>query len=145
MGNSHKNLLLRNHWANCKIKFGCGGHLGLCSGLPDTILEEDHPRIISAKFGWDWLSSFRGEDFFLFHPLFSIFSVVTILVGSQDHRTQFLKGATQGSFHQSLVAIGPVVSEELCRNDPCVVPFQNCVRHFIPPTKMASTAELNLT
>jgi hypothetical protein len=27
-------------------------------------LEEDHPRIISAKFGWDWLSSFRGEDFF---------------------------------------------------------------------------------
>jgi hypothetical protein len=25
-------------------------------------LEEDHPRIISAKFGWDWLSSFRGES-----------------------------------------------------------------------------------
>jgi hypothetical protein len=24
----------------------------------------DHPRIISAKFGWDWLSSFRGEDFY---------------------------------------------------------------------------------
>jgi hypothetical protein len=28
-------------------------------------LKGDHPRIISAKFGWDWLSSFRGEDFFL--------------------------------------------------------------------------------
>jgi thermostable 8-oxoguanine DNA glycosylase len=28
--------------------------------------------IISAKFGWDWLSSFRGEDFFLISsPLFS--------------------------------------------------------------------------
>jgi hypothetical protein len=26
-----------------------------------------------------------------------------------------------------------------------VVPFQNCVRHFRPPTKMAATAELNLT
>jgi hypothetical protein len=26
-------------------------------------LKGDHPRIISAKFGWDWLSSFRGEDF----------------------------------------------------------------------------------
>jgi hypothetical protein len=40
--------------------------------LPDTILEEDHPRITSAKFGWDWLSSFRGEDFFLISsPLFS--------------------------------------------------------------------------
>jgi hypothetical protein len=28
------------------------------------------------------------------------------------YRTQFWKGAIQGSFHQSLVAIGPVVSEE---------------------------------
>jgi hypothetical protein len=39
--------------------------------MPDTILEEDHPRIISAEFGWDWLSNFRGEDFFKFHPPFS--------------------------------------------------------------------------
>jgi hypothetical protein len=31
--------------------------------MPDTILEENHPRIISAKFGCDWLSSFTGEDF----------------------------------------------------------------------------------
>ena len=39
--------------------------------MPDTILEEDHPRIISTKFGWDWLSSFRGEDFSLISsPLF---------------------------------------------------------------------------
>jgi hypothetical protein len=28
-------------------------------------LKEDHLRIISAKFDWDWLSSYRGEDFFL--------------------------------------------------------------------------------
>jgi hypothetical protein len=45
-------------------------------------------------------------------PLFSIFSLTAILVGSRDHRTQFWKGAIQGPFHQSLVAIGPVVSEE---------------------------------
>jgi hypothetical protein len=45
-------------------------------------------------------------------PLFSISSLVAILVGSLDHRTQFWKGAIQGPFHQSLVAIGPVVSEE---------------------------------
>ena len=45
-------------------------------------------------------------------PLFSIFSFVAILVGSLDHRTQFWKGAIQGPFHQSLVAIGPVVFEE---------------------------------
>jgi hypothetical protein len=32
-------------------EFGCGGHLGRCSEMQDTFLEEDHPRIISAKFG----------------------------------------------------------------------------------------------
>jgi acid phosphatase class B len=36
--------------------------------MPDIILEGDHPRIISVKFGWDWLCSFRGEDFIKFHP-----------------------------------------------------------------------------
>jgi hypothetical protein len=41
--------------------------------MPDTILEGDHPRIISAKFGWDWLSSFRGEDFSIFHLPFCLF------------------------------------------------------------------------
>jgi hypothetical protein len=30
-------------------------------------------------------------------------------------------------------------------NDSWVVPFQNCVWHFKPPTKMATTAELDLT
>jgi hypothetical protein len=45
-------------------------------------------------------------------PVFSIFSLATTLVGSRDHLTQFWKGAIQGPFHQSLAAIGPVVSEE---------------------------------
>jgi hypothetical protein len=81
--------------------------------MPDIILEGDHPRINSAKFGSDWLSSFRGEDFLkISSPLFSISSLAAILVGSRDHRTHFWKGAIQGLFHQSLVAIGPVVSEE---------------------------------
>ena len=35
-----------------------------------------------------------------------------IMVVGLKCRTQFWKGATQGSFHQSLVAIGAVVSEE---------------------------------
>jgi hypothetical protein len=34
----------------CK-HFELGGHLGWKSGSPDTILEGDHSRIISAKFG----------------------------------------------------------------------------------------------
>jgi hypothetical protein len=39
--------------------------------------------------------------------------LAAILVGSRDHRTNFWKGAIQGLFHQSLVAIDPVVSEKL--------------------------------
>ena len=94
--------------------FGCGSRLGRRSEMPDTILEGDHQRIMSAKFGWDWLSSFRGEDSFkISSPLFSIFSLVAILVGSRDHRIQIWKGAIQGSFHQSVVAIGPVDFEEM--------------------------------
>jgi hypothetical protein len=38
--------------------------------------------------------------------------VPAIFVRSRDHRTQFWKEAIQGPFHQSLVAIGSVVSEE---------------------------------
>jgi hypothetical protein len=38
--------------------------------------------------------------------------LAAILVGSRDHRTHFWKGATQGSFQQSFVEIGSVVSEE---------------------------------
>ena len=49
------------------------------------------------------------------NPPFSIFSLTTILVGSRDHRTQFWKGAIQEPFHQSLVQIGPVASEELIK------------------------------
>jgi len=36
----------------------------------DIILEGDHPRIISAKFGWDWLSSYRRRIFLIASPLF---------------------------------------------------------------------------
>jgi hypothetical protein len=31
----------------------------------------DHPRFISAKFDWDWHSSFREEFFLISSPLFS--------------------------------------------------------------------------
>ena len=44
MGNSQRVLV--------KLSLAvAGGHLGRRSGMPDTILEGDHPRIISAKFG----------------------------------------------------------------------------------------------
>ena len=101
------------------------GHLGQRAKPPDAFLEENHPMTISSQF---WKGTTQGsfqQSFveigsvvseekisFKFHPLFSIFSLVAILVGSQDHRTQFWKGATQGSFQQSFVEIGSVVSEE---------------------------------
>ena len=61
-----------------------------------------------------WASELEEEKiFFKLHPpFFLFFSLVAILVGSRDHWTQFWKGATHRLFHQSLVAIGPVVSEE---------------------------------
>jgi hypothetical protein len=54
--------------------FFFNGHLGYRSELTDTNLKGDHLRIISAKFGWDWLSSFRGEDFFLIPSPFFLIS-----------------------------------------------------------------------
>ena len=59
-----------------------------------------------------WLTLKQQWTIKILSPLFSILSLAAILVGSRDHRTQFWKGAIQGPFHQSLVAIGPVVSEE---------------------------------
>jgi hypothetical protein len=59
-----------------------------------------------------WLTLKQQWTIKISSSLFSIFSLAAILVGSRDHWTQFWKGAIQGPFHQSLVAIGPVVSEE---------------------------------
>jgi hypothetical protein len=115
--------------------FGNRSHVEWRVVLSDTILKRDHPRTIPAKFALIWFSGFRGEDLnVIFYqnmpnlhnryksaerkispPLFSIFSLVVILVGSRDHRTQFWKGAIQGPFHQSLVQIGLVASEELIK------------------------------
>ena len=60
-------LKIEQFWPFEEISiFSNGGHLGNKTVLTDTILKGDHPRIISAKFGWDWLSRFRGEDFYFF-------------------------------------------------------------------------------
>ena len=64
--------------------------------MSDTNMEGDHPSIISTKFGWDWLNSFRGEDFFLILSLlFSLFSLAAILVENRDHRTQLWRGPSK--------------------------------------------------
>jgi hypothetical protein len=56
---------------------------------------------------------------------------MAILVGSLDHRTQFWKGAIQGPFHQSLVQIGPVASEELIKMMlVCIRLLDTCLKHM---------------
>jgi hypothetical protein len=66
-------LKIEQFWPFEEISiFSNGGHLGYRTVLTDIILKGDHLRIISAKFGSDCLSAFRGEDFFLISsPLFS--------------------------------------------------------------------------
>ena len=67
-------LKIEQFWPFEEISiFSNGGHLGYRTALMDTFLKGDHPRIISAKFGWDWLTSFRGEDFFLISSPFFLF------------------------------------------------------------------------
>ena len=46
----------------CSI-FSNSGHVGWCTSSPDTILKLDTLVMIQTKFGFNWSSSFRGEDF----------------------------------------------------------------------------------
>jgi hypothetical protein len=86
-------------------------HLGPRTGLPDTILKGDHQRIILAKLESNWPSNLRGKKL-KFHPPFLFLATVVMLVGCLDCRTQFWKGVIKHQrTKQSLVPIGPVVSE----------------------------------
>ena len=65
-------LKIEQFWPFEEISiFSKGGHLGYRTALTDTILKEDHLRIISAKFGLDWLNSFREDFFLISYPIFS--------------------------------------------------------------------------
>jgi hypothetical protein len=72
-------------------------------------------------------------------------AVVAILVGVLKCQTQFWKRTIQESFQQSLVEIGSVVSEKIFLKFHPPLFSNYCVWHFRTPTKMATTAELNLT
>ena len=64
--------------------------------------------LYSSNLGTFWL---KIEQFWLFEEI-SIFVMAAILDTGRRRRTQYSKGTTQGSFQQSLVEIGSVVSEE---------------------------------
>ena len=73
----------------------------------------------------------------------------TIIINSKlavicHHFSSVVRPSTFHILIFSSETTGPIATK-LWWNGPWVVPFQSCVRHFIPPTKMATTAELNLT
>ena len=49
-------------WYLCSI-YRHGGHDGWSAGSSDIILKGNPLRMIQAKFGLNWPSGFRGEDF----------------------------------------------------------------------------------
>ena len=57
-------------------------------------------------------SDLEEKIFFKFHPSFFLFLACGHHGWKSGSPDKIWKGAIQGSFHQSLVAIGPVVSEE---------------------------------
>jgi hypothetical protein len=110
-------------------------HLDLSTGLPDTILKGDHQRIILAKLESNWPSSLRGKKL-KFHSPFLFLATVAMLVGCLDCRTQFWTGVIKGLSKQSLVPIGPVVSEMKILKISSLFIFSNSVggRSGLPDT-----------
>jgi hypothetical protein len=82
---------------------------------PEYMLNYSLPCSCSKNLSSFWLILKQQWTIKISSPLFSIFSLAAILVGSRDHRTHFWKGAIQGSFHKSLVQIGSMASEELIK------------------------------
>jgi hypothetical protein len=103
--------------------------------MPDTILEENHPKIISAKFGWDWLLRNHWTncnqtlvEWSLHDPLPNLCPVIPTfnqdgrqaenrkkgneLVEGPNRRTHFWKRTIQWLFHQNLVLIEQMVSDK---------------------------------
>ena len=98
-GNSHKNLLLRNHRANCNKTW--------MAPFQNCVQ-------------WSWLPTKMATK-------------LKIEKRVKNWKKIFSSETTEP------------ISTKLCWNDPWVVLFQIDVWHFRPPTKMATTAELNLT
>ena len=105
-------LKIEQFWPFEEISMFSNGGLGYRTALTDTILKGDHLRIISAKFGWDLLSSFRGEDFFLISSALFLF-----LAWRPSWLELGITGHNFGRGHPRIIpqkfgCNGPVVSEE---------------------------------
>ena len=79
-----------------------------------TNLNPLYPRMLCAKFGWNWLSGSGEEDFLNFVNLFLLFLNYLPLEkgGGGPSFEQTWIPFTQGCFVPTLVEIGPVVLEK---------------------------------
>jgi hypothetical protein len=68
---------------------------------PEYMLNYSLPCSCSKNLSSFWLILKQQWTIKISSPLFSIFSLAAILVGSLDHRTPFWKGAIQGSLYSS--------------------------------------------
>jgi hypothetical protein len=115
----------------CPSRFPIGFYVKLISAVGAIFVEGPHRRThfwkrtihwLSSKFSSYWANDFRQEDFYGNFPYKGVWNLKKIFSETTEP-----------------------ISTKLCWNDLWVVLIQNCVRHFRPPTKMAATAELNLT
>jgi hypothetical protein len=70
---------------------------------PEYMLNYSLPCSCNYNLSSFWLILKQQWTIKISSPLFSIFRVAAILVGSRDHRTHFWKRAIPGPFQQSLV------------------------------------------
>ena len=159
MGNSHKNLLLRNHWANCNqtfVEWSLNGPLQkLCRVIPPSD-QDGHQAKNRKKGGWSLKKNLLWNYWANLNQ--------TLLKWSLGGPLPKLCLAFQTSdqprwppqpnliYHRTLWEFPEKSSETICSirtkfwwNSHWMVLFQKCVRRFGPSTKMALTAELSLT
>ena len=153
--NLKKNLLLRNHWAHCNQT--CEMILGWSPFKIVSVSAVLYPKwppllkieissigqnysILSQKVPKFELYKHNDELFNIYYGLFYELWTFTDF----DRLCKLEKRGDEIKKNFSSETTEPI-STKLCWNDSWVVLFQNCVRHFRTPTKMAATAELNLT
>ena len=77
-----------------------------------TKLNSIHPRMLCAKFGWNWPSSSGEEDFLISSMYFRYFLIISPWKRAGPFIWTNLIPFTQECFVPSLVEIGPVVLEK---------------------------------
>jgi hypothetical protein len=167
MGNSHKNLLFWNHWANCNqmfVQWSLYGPFQNCVQWSrfstkmatklkiekrgwnlKEIFSSETTEPISTKLG-QLQPNFRGMV--LGWPPFQKCVRCSRLPTKTATKLKIEKRGMK--FKKIFYESTEPISTNLCWNDPWVVPLQNCgVEKYVPwlgpSTKMDPTAELSLT